>query len=544
MHSCLSRLAALALLAAPAFALDTWPFDPIQYFESTTGVANANIPDTGGTWPTSMPAPFLSQTFNVPLGVKKIHGVEFTNITHTWLGDVQIVLVDPNGVGHNIFHRPGFDNGSNVYGSDDDFSGKYAFMNQGVAFPADVPGGAAIVAPSDSVGQAYQFHFGNWPDGQNNIFNSTTLPPIAGVWELRVYDWFAADSGSIATPKLEGDILAHFKVDCGPMGSSVPAPNYGGAASVPGQWNLVDETMSTTPLVAAAANTPNCTLFGAGATWDSIGTPIAGAGAYDNALTSGGAGELMDDFFDLAPGTTAIRVSGLPIGRYELRVHAWAPDAPTTAFTWVSSDDQGKETSIIGGTDWMGSFTDSTTRSDVIDVTDGKLEFYASIATLYGTLNGMEVRQLTEGTLGFSATSCTAGTSVNGCVPNLIGIGSTSLGVDVAQLSCSLDGGRFGGFIYGLTTNNGSPYGTGTAKFCFNAPRVRIGGTQFSGGTPGQCNGTFTLDLDAWWNANPTGMGLPLYVGESLYFQAWLRDSGNGNKNLVMSNGLRATFQP
>ena len=56
MHKLSFQLAAIGLLASSGLAQDNWPFDPIHYFESTTGVTNANIPDAGGTWPTVLPA--------------------------------------------------------------------------------------------------------------------------------------------------------------------------------------------------------------------------------------------------------------------------------------------------------------------------------------------------------------------------------------------------------------------------------------------------------------------------------------------------------
>lgn len=539
MHKLSFQLAAIGLLASSGFAQDTWPFDPIQYFESTTGVTGAAIPDAGGTWPTVLPATFLSQTFQVPDDVVSIYGIELTGLSHTYIGDLQIVLISPSGAGYNIVHRPGFT--GTGFGSGASFSGTYAFMNAGVPFPTLNSG---VVPTSTSVGQAYSFSFGNWPSGQNGIVNSGVLPGQPGTWQLRIYDWAAFDSGSVTTPKLEGRLFAHFNVDYGGAGQ-VPSSSYFGASGYSGHWNAMDNSFGPLSLPSSSVIPANCTIAGTAATYTRSGT-TNGTFGYDNPNTTGDAALLLDDALDLGGvgGNAAVTISGLPTGIYDVWVHAWAPDDPINSKTWVVVDGGLAETHLLGGADFSGNLDGFTTHYDRIDVTNGSLTFHAITATGLGALNGFEIAQVSVGTQGSYVTNCPSGGSLNGCFPNLTYGGNTSFAANDGYLFCVVDGNRSGGFFYGLRPADGMPFGTGTAKFCVAPPRVRLGGILNSGGTTGICDGVFQFDMDQWWNSNPTGLGLPPTVGQSLYFQAWLRDAGNGSSNIATSNGLRLTFQP
>lgn len=539
MHKLSFQLAALGLLASSGLAQDNWPFDPIQYFESGTGVTNANIPDAGGTWPTAMPATFLSQTFHVPDDVVFIFGIELTGLSHTYIGDLQIVLISPSGAGYNILHRPGFT--GTGFGSSADFSGTYAFMTQGVPLPALSSG---VVPTSTSVGQAYTFSFGNWPNGQHGFANASAISAEAGTWELRVYDWETQDTGSVTTPKVEGRLYAHYKVDYGNAGQ-VPSSSFTGANGYPGQWNAMSSSFGPLTLPSSSVAPANCTIFGANATYARTGT-TNGTFSYDNPNTTGDDALLLDDALDLGGvgSQSHVTISGLPIGDYRVHVHAWAPDDPIGSTTWVAINGGLAETSLVGGADWSGNLDGATTHADIVSVTDGKLRFSAITASGFGTVNGFEIVQVLLSTSGAAVTNCPSGGSLNGCFPNLVFGGTTSFAANDAYLFCVVDGNRSGGFFYGLRPADGMPFGTGTAKFCVAPPRVRLGGILNSGGTTGICDGVFQFDMDQWWNSNPTGLGLPPTVGQSLYFQAWLRDAGNGSSNIATSNGLRVTFQP
>ncbi len=167
----------------------------------------------GGTYPTT---PLLGEEFSsavsVPSPVSSICLVRLTGWNHSWIGDVQIVLVDPNGVGHNIVCRPGytgagFGNASDAVGSPHDI------------VDATTPGALTVPVAGDMVAGIYAQHFGEpvspFPDGTNNIFNTPMklITGPQGTWTLKIYDWADGDTGAISGWTLEGN-------SCG----SLPAP--------------------------------------------------------------------------------------------------------------------------------------------------------------------------------------------------------------------------------------------------------------------------------------------------------------------------------
>ena len=64
-----------------------------------------------------------------------------------------------------------------------------------------------------------------------------------------------------------------------------------------------------------------------------------------------------------------------------------------------------------------------------------------------------------------------------------------------------------------------------------------------SGGTSGACNGTLSLDWNAYQMANPTSLGNPWAVGNKAYAQAWFRDPP-AVKTTNLSDGLELTYVP
>ena len=83
--------AAAAAFTAPALA---------QYSVVSPG---GSIPDdTGGdlgTFPTAIPTAggYLSCTVALPADAATIDGIHLDGLNHTWIGDLQMVLFDPNG---------------------------------------------------------------------------------------------------------------------------------------------------------------------------------------------------------------------------------------------------------------------------------------------------------------------------------------------------------------------------------------------------------------------------------------------------------------
>lgn len=176
------------------------------------------IPPTGtgggGTWnngnPTAMPtAPFIS-TVNITDGVAGVNSITFTNLTHTWIGDLQAVLFDPNGVGHNIFVRPGVGAGGSTVGSNTNFLGNYTFVESGAPnnLPILASGDTSFNQPSGVYNQTFQGSptaMGSWDNGAQNIWNTpmNQISGGAGIWTLYIWDWALGDVGSLESWTLD-----------------------------------------------------------------------------------------------------------------------------------------------------------------------------------------------------------------------------------------------------------------------------------------------------------------------------------------------------
>ncbi len=64
-----------------------------------------------------------------------------------------------------------------------------------------------------------------------------------------------------------------------------------------------------------------------------------------------------------------------------------------------------------------------------------------------------------------------------------------------------------------------------------------------SGGSAGQCNGTFVLDWHAFQLANPGSIGSPFGVGDTVDVQGWFRDPGSC-KTTFLSPAVELVYQP
>lgn len=167
----------------------------------------------GGVYPTS---PLFGQEFSssvtVPTPVSNVCQVTLTGWTHSWIGDLQIVLVDPTGVGTTILTRPGYTGAG--FGNPADVIGtSHAFVDPSTG------GAIAVPAAANMVAGTYMQHFGEpsfpYPNGLNGVL-ATPLNLVsgpAGVWTLKIFDWADGDTGSLIGWTLDGNA-------CG----STPAP--------------------------------------------------------------------------------------------------------------------------------------------------------------------------------------------------------------------------------------------------------------------------------------------------------------------------------
>lgn len=164
----------------------------------TGGLIPASGSGGGGTWPVSPPPASMAGSLSVvvPAGATRIEAIRLNGLTHTWVGDVQLILADPGGGVHNVLHRPGFTGAG--FGLSCDLAGDYTIVESaGQPWPATCPG--PVLAPG-----SYNQDFGNWPSGSLGVVNTalSSIPISSGVWILGAVDWEGGDSGALVSWEL------------------------------------------------------------------------------------------------------------------------------------------------------------------------------------------------------------------------------------------------------------------------------------------------------------------------------------------------------
>jgi hypothetical protein len=109
----------------------------------------------------------------------------------------------------------------------------------------------------------------------------------------------------------------------------------------------------------------------------------------------------------------------------------------------------------------------------------------------------------------------------------------------------NVEGQKSGLLFYGL--NNASwaptPWGIGSTSFlCVKSPTQRTP-TQNSGGTINTCNGSFSIDWNAYIANTAGALGTPFVGGETVYAQGWFRDPP-APKTTNLSNALQFLVCP
>jgi hypothetical protein len=118
---------------------------------------------------------------------------------------------------------------------------------------------------------------------------------------------------------------------------------------------------------------------------------------------------------------------------------------------------------------------------------------------------------------------CTAGTTTNGCNALISSTGgaSVSAGSGFELLVSNVEGAKQGLIYFGTSGAKATPWGGASSSYaCVKAPHQRTS-PQSSGGSAGQCDGSFQLDFNAWIAANPSKAPT---AGQTTWLQAWFRD--------------------
>ena len=140
-------------------------------------------------------------------------------------------------------------------------------------------------------------------------------------------------------------------------------------------------------------------------------------------------------------------------------------------------------------------------------------------------------------------TYCTAGTTTNGCVAS-IGVDngpSVSLANPCNITVTTVEGNKSGLIFYTVNGQNNQAWNA-TSFLCVKSPTQRTP-TQTSTGTAGQCDGTLSLDWNAYQSSTPGAVGQPWSAGDVVQVQAWFRDPPAG-KATNLSNALEMTYAP
>jgi len=138
---------------------------------------------------------------------------------------------------------------------------------------------------------------------------------------------------------------------------------------------------------------------------------------------------------------------------------------------------------------------------------------------------------------------CTAGVSANGCAATLAaaGVASASTASGFTVLVSGVEGNKNGLFFFGANGRQATAWGSSSSFQCV-VPPVSRGGLLVAQGTSGNCDGAFSQDLNARWQAKPNqNPG----AGANAQVQLWYRDpQSTSNQATAFSDALEIFVGP
>jgi hypothetical protein len=138
---------------------------------------------------------------------------------------------------------------------------------------------------------------------------------------------------------------------------------------------------------------------------------------------------------------------------------------------------------------------------------------------------------------------CTAGTSEAGCQAAIAAIGTPSATAPngFVLLASEVESQRDGLFFFGANGRQANSWGSSSSFQCVVPPVHRT--PVFDGvGTVGECEGTFSYDLNAHWTLKPHHNPGP---GVLLQAQLWYRDpQSTSNQTTALSDAIEAGVCP
>ena len=118
---------------------------------------------------------------------------------------------------------------------------------------------------------------------------------------------------------------------------------------------------------------------------------------------------------------------------------------------------------------------------------------------------------------------------------------SASAGSGFTLNVANVEGAKQGLMFYSVSGRTVALW-NGNSFLCIKAPTQRFG-TQVSGGTANQCNGSFAADWNLFIANAPLAQGQPFVGCETVQAQAWFRDPPAG-KSTNLSNALEFYVAP
>ena len=199
-----------------------------------------------------------------------------------------------------------------------------------------------------------------------------------------------------------------------------------------------------------------------------------------------------------------------------------------------------------GGTDWRrGYLLGSDFISVGVSLTSGvQLRFSANDSDPQSTVEaGLDAFFVLELSCNPVTSYCTAGATASGCQVQLstTGTPSLSLASGFTVAGASGEGSKNGLFYFGQNGRQANTWGNGESFQCV-APPVRRTPLVVGSGTGGACDGSWSIDFNAWAAANP--IKAPT-AGTPTQLQLWLRDPQNtSNQTTSLSDAVEFTPAP
>jgi hypothetical protein len=163
----------------------------------------------------------------------------------------------------------------------------------------------------------------------------------------------------------------------------------------------------------------------------------------------------------------------------------------------------------------------------------------------YVDMDGLEADFAVPSSCNTNPTAyCTSGTTTSGCNASISAAANPSANFSTPCFVNvnNVEGQKTGIVFYGLEALPQPWCPSGTTSFlCVKPPTARTFAAN-SGGTVGQCDGSFLLDWNAFHAALPGSLGTPFSPGDKVYLQAWFRDPASC-RGTSLSDGLEVTMQ-